>query len=80
MSYKGKAPAHRRARRELVGWVETLGVSFDTNRLRSRLLADTEGDALDAVLAAFAAWRVVRDNRLVVPESERYRLEGYVYV
>jgi hypothetical protein len=48
--------------------------------LRSTILADREGDALDSVLAAVAVWRALKSESLTVADNPAYTLEGYIYL
>lgn len=48
--------------------------------VRGRLLADADGDGLDAVLAAFAGWRNTVDPANLDIDDGEYREEGYIYV
>jgi hypothetical protein len=49
--------------------------------LRTVVLSDRGGDALDSVIAALATFRALRDPALLVVEGgTAYALEGYVYV
>jgi Protein of unknown function (DUF429) len=77
--YKGRSPAHRRARAALLARLEREGVQVP-GRLRRPLLDDAEGDALDSVLCAWIAWRAVRDPHALRPRLQpEHRVEGYVY-
>lgn len=55
-SYKGPEERCRDARREIAGEVSGWGISFGGG-VRERVVDDRGGDGLDAVLAAFAAFR-----------------------
>jgi hypothetical protein len=49
--------------------------------LRTMILKDPGGDALDSVVAAFAVFRALRNpGDLAVGSNEAYALEGYVCV
>lgn len=57
---------------------ELVVASGEVRRLVAR---DAAGDALDSVVAAFAAWRALRrPSLLTVTKSSAYALEGYIYV
>ncbi len=74
-SYKGKTRKHRAARRRILEGIERGGlVRVAVPDIRGRVLDDHEGDALDSVIAALAAFRAVRR-----PEKP-YALEGRTYV
>lgn len=56
-------------------------VIIKSSTLRSLILDDPDGDALDSVIAAFATFRALGNPaRFSVPRSDAYALEGYVYV
>jgi hypothetical protein len=77
-TYKAESAAHAEARRGMLSAVASrFGVTFETPQLVERVVADPEGDALDAVLAAVATAKA-----LTAPDADLgdYHLEGYVYV
>lgn len=80
--YKGRGEAEVRRRRELLrDFVKAELVRPLPRSLRERIAADPGGDALDAVLAAVAAWRGTREyDHEKLHKDRRYRLEGHVYV
>jgi len=82
--YKGheKDKDKRATRAHILEGIEKTGaVIIKTSALRSKILDDRDGDAIDSVIAAFATFRAVRNlARSTVPESDAYVLEGYVYV
>jgi hypothetical protein len=47
--------------------------------LRTTILDDKRGDAIDSVIAAFATFWALR-NGFVFDENSPYALEGWVYV
>lgn len=52
-----------------------------SGEVRRLVARDAAGDALDSVVAAFAAWRALhRPSLLTVAKSSAYALEGYIYV
>ena len=70
----------RRAR-IIKGIEETGALLIQTSALRSKILDDPDGDALDSVIAAFATFWALRNlAHSSVQESDSYALEGYVYV
>ena len=80
LSYKGRSPAHRTARKKILGLLEEGGVSLENGGLRSVLLDNAGGDALDSVICAWIAGRVVSDpGRLFPALRPEHRVEGYVY-
>jgi hypothetical protein len=79
--YKGKSKEHHRARARILEALEgTLPLSVATP-LRSVILDNAGGDALDSVVAAFAAFRALCNwDNFLVGGDDVYGLEGYVYV
>ena len=75
-------PARKAQRRAILEAIEQMGsIVLDSEELREEILADTEGDALDGLIAAFATLRALRRPAFPTPRSERiYEREGYVYV
>jgi hypothetical protein len=72
-----KQKAQRSARANLVEWlVRTTPMAIPAD-IRARAIRDANGDAVDALIAAAAAWRASR----AVPSSQPlHRLEGFVYL
>ena len=70
------------AREFILSSLEKSGrVGFSDRAVRSRVLADSKGDALDSVIAAEAAFRAVADlERIVQVHRFPYYLEAYIYV
>jgi hypothetical protein len=61
--------------------VETGAILIDSSALRSKIIDDRNGDALDSVIAAFATFRALgKPACFVVPRTSTYALEGYIYV
>jgi hypothetical protein len=81
-SYKGRTNAHHAARAFVLESLEATGpLSILAQGVRSAILEDRGGDALDSVIAAFATFRALRHPALLTVESsDAYALEGYVYV
>jgi Protein of unknown function (DUF429) len=77
-SYKGRSIEHRAARLTIVRSLQREGVQL-AGQLKPIVLADPEGDALDSILAAWAAYRS-RGQIDRVPNDPLYRHEGYVFV
>jgi len=78
--YKGKTSGHRRQRGRILAAIEAHGVVVDARRLRRAVLADAEGDALDAIVAAYGTLRAIGHPGFPRPEWDPlYALEGYVY-
>jgi hypothetical protein len=82
LPYKGKSPRHHAARIGILKWLGSGGrLSLSRTVMRSIVLSDPEGDALDSILAAFATFRAVSDpHRLVDGGRHDYMLEGCVFV
>ena len=67
--------------RIIKGVVETGAILIESSALRSKIIDDRNGDALDSVIAAFATFRAFSNlGSSPVPETDPYKLEGYVYV
>jgi hypothetical protein len=82
--YKGhdKDRDKRAIRAHILEGIEKTGaVIIKPSALRSKILDDPDGDALDSIIAAFATFRAVRNlARSSVLRIDPYVLEGYVYV
>jgi hypothetical protein len=80
--YKRRTDQHRAARRRILRAIEArrdLAVPDPT--VRAAILDDPGGDALDSVLAAWAAFRAAsRPHLLNQVDNEAYMIEGSVYV
>jgi hypothetical protein len=78
--YKGRSTHHYEARACILDAIEKedpLQVPVD---LRALIVEDSEGDALDSVIAAVAAFRTTRSpDRLRMDGKQAYAIEGYVY-
>ena len=77
-SYKGRSISQRTARLTILRSLRRERVQL-AGRLKSIVLADPEGDALDSVLAAWAAYRTLSQLDRV-PRDPLYQHEGYVFV
>lgn len=77
-SYKGVDRGRRDARQEIVKALvhEGLGIPASLTRL---IVADPGGDGLDAVVAAWTAWRAAHTDGSFTPRSDADRLEARVY-
>lgn len=80
--YKGRTDEHRAARASILEQLEAADtVSIPDHDVRSAVLEDRGGDALDSVIAALAAFRALRaPTPFTVEDHDTYALEGYVYV
>ena len=76
--YKGRAIERRAARSMILRSLQRAGVQL-AGQLKPIVLADPEGDALDSILAAWAAYRS-RSQLDHVPRFPLYPREGYVFV
>jgi len=78
--YKGATSAHRRARRRILARPQREnGLSF-APALRPVLIGEPGGDALDSVIAAYAAYRAVLGPGLLsAPAIGVYATEGLIY-
>ena len=80
VSYKGKAERQKTARKTILEGIEKTGLlAIKKTALRSIIFEDRGGDALDSVIAAFAAFRALR-NALSFEVHAPHSLEGWVYV
>jgi len=79
--YKGRSPVAKRGRDAIVRQLQRVGRMHLTRTQARQLRQDPEGDALDAVLAAWCAWRH-RDRLNDIPDEHRADAlrEGWVYV
>jgi len=78
---RGGAESHA-TRARILGGIERAGsLHIPSANLRSAVLDDRHGDALDGVIAAFATGKAVQNPAFPhVRSNEVYALEGYVYV
>ncbi len=80
-SYKGLKPEHRDARELILRHVRDQLRIEVPDAVAARVVEDAGGDALDSILAAWAAFRALADPATYSPEvQETHRLEGRVYV
>ncbi len=81
--YKRKDPsqrAHAKAlRRTLIDNVMAAANFKCDLVVRQRAIDDVEGDALDAILAALAAWRASAQNHAVIASKPKVLSEGHIY-
>jgi len=76
--YKGRTPAHRKQRQKILNALVERGLRLPA-ALQPALLDDVQGDALDSVIAGFAAAIVYERGLPLVTDDARYQLEGVVY-
>ncbi len=79
--YKGAGEQTATQRRAIVSRLVDDGLVRPLSRaLRERIVADADGDAVDAVLAAVGAWRGYRDyDHAKLRADPHYGVEGFVY-
>ena len=82
LPYKGRGRERDVARARVLQRIEEIGALLvPASTLRSTILGDRQGDALDSVIAASATFSALRNlARSSVRRTEAYALEGYVYV
>lgn len=79
-NYKGgKESEKKRRRRNLDGLTEEIGVSLADSVDKEEIIENAGGDALDAVVAAAAAFRAV-ENEFQYDDNRYDEREGYIYV
>jgi len=79
LSYKGKSDVQRENRATILREIQTrFGVRTD-EAMDARMIADTEGDALDAVLAALGTSRGLRNLESLKARDALDEVEGRVY-
>lgn len=78
--YKEASEAGRQRREANLDTLEAETAVTISADVRDRLLDDPGGDGLDAVLAAFAAWRNTVDPASLAIDDGEYGEEGYIYV
>jgi hypothetical protein len=78
--YKGKSKGHRENRRLILNRLTEKQVAIPKNLIRL-ILEDTEGDALDSVIAAFTVGKSLLNPAFPFPAGwkREYAVEGYVY-
>jgi hypothetical protein len=76
--YKGRSIQQRASRLMILRSLQREGVQL-AGQLKPIVLADTEGDALDSIIAAWAAYRS-RAQLDRMPIERLYQREGYVFV
>ena len=77
LSYKGKSDAQRQ-NREIIAHEMAIRVPFSwSDEMQTRALDDTEGDALDAILAAICVQNALKTANFSANEVEKF--EGKVY-
>jgi hypothetical protein len=79
--YKGNHDRHRSARRDILRALERGRLRVEEQALRSTVVQDSGGDALDSVIAALATFEALCSAAQPnLKDNPAYALEGYVYV
>ncbi|BCM92374.1 hypothetical protein IAD21_04253 [Abditibacteriota bacterium] len=79
LSYKGKSDLQRTNREKILRAIQSrFGVKTEP-AMDERALSDTEGDALDAILAALGTLRGLQNPEALKPRDAIDSLEGRVY-
>ncbi len=79
--YKGRGTTRRQAREAILARLEEESLTPLAPELRREAVRDVEGDVLDSVVAALAAFRALGDPAVLhPPPSEACAQEGYVHV
>ncbi len=79
LPYKGRGETKRTARVKILDGIQKTEVlNIKKSALRSKILEDRGGDALDSIIAAFATSRALK-NGFAFDKSSPYNLEGWVY-
>lgn len=76
--YKGRGAHLADARARLLDWLVASGVAIP-DEIQAVAVPDTEGDALDSILAAVCAWLANLNSPLPEADAAQMRLEGKVY-
>ena len=77
-NYKKRSVEASESRRRIVRWLEGGPSVILTDAVRNRALMDSHGDAVDSLIAAYAAWRALNVQMPHVG-SEGYQREGFVF-
>lgn len=80
--YKGNTAAHLRSRTRILDCLVEKGL-IDTISLKVRKMAleDTQGDALDSIIAGAATYRALLSyNNYHTEVSDVYEIEGYIFI
>ena len=79
--YKGREDSHRSARNRALAALERRVIAIQDPAVRSTILNDAGGDALDSVIAAAATFQSLGGSLPGVRQSsDPYAIEGYVYL
>ncbi|HEY9205656.1 MAG TPA: hypothetical protein VIO58_07015 [Candidatus Methanoperedens sp.] len=79
-SYKGKTDMHKSARSRILEVLEKKTFTFVEQDLFASIIEDSEGDALDSIIAAYATFKAISNPAILSHGAYRaYLLEGYVF-
>ncbi len=79
-SYKGSTDMHYAVRARILEALEKTNLISLSVEIRAEVLEDDGGDALDSVIAAYAAFQAICNPAVLTPkDKEPYLLEGYVF-
>ncbi len=79
--YKGMTRSHYNARVRILEWIEESCTTAIPKALRTAVLEDHQGDALDSIIAALATFRAINTRFIFSPVDHIASLmEGYVYI
>jgi len=79
LAYKGRDEIMRTARVKILEGIKKTGaLKIRKSALRSKILEDRGGDALDSVIAGFATFGALK-NGFTFDKNSPYALEGWVY-
>lgn len=79
LSYKGRSTLQRENRETILQQTKERTRLKMSEEISERIFEDTEGDALDAVLAAVCVFRALQNPHNFRAQSEREKFEGRVY-
>ncbi len=79
LSYKGKSDLQRANREKILGAIQFRFAVKTEQAMDERAINDTEGDALDAILAALGTLRGLQNPETLKPRDTIDSLEGRVY-
>jgi len=79
LSYKGRSTLQRENRETIWQQTQERTRVKTSEEISHRIFKDTEGDALDAVLAAVCAFRALQNPENFQARNEREKFEGRVY-
>ena len=80
LPYKGRGEKYRTGRVKILKGIEKTGaLIIKESGLRSKILENRGGDALDSVIAAFGTFKAFR-NGFIFDRNSPWAIEGWVYV